>query len=381
MPKPKPVKEQANPITALDKEYYECEIADLRKKLAHQRSHTAKLEERNEEMEAQMKQLEEDRTDVTAYLDRTLHEKISLIKDLEEKLSELAKVRESETKDFQKQIKEWEIKFNAMQEELTSEIKLLTGKLNSLEEFRIQRDDLMAKFDQQESHLKEQSRRHKEILYEMERKQVIDKDRLKKEVENKLLELSNEFAKSNEIRISAHVQRLVRENIALNNELDRMMFSQRRLQTENEVIQKQGSGRQALTATVMSENATLIKTCDSQLEIIKKLTRECETLNQEKMILMEQNRLKENTLSEEHGAQIELKEFRRKFHILEQNVHFLKVECDSHLMKLQSLQHEKDRLLGKKWPNLFHKATLLSLIFISRSFLSIKAYNKICNER
>ena len=107
-----------------------------------------------------------------------------------------------------------------------------------MEEFRMQRDELMAKFDSQDADLKEQQKKHKSTLYEMERKVILDKERLRKDVENKLLELSTEFSKTSEIRVAAHTQRLVRENIALNNEMDRMVFTHERIQKEMDGMKK-----------------------------------------------------------------------------------------------------------------------------------------------
>ncbi len=50
-----------------------------------------------------------------------------------------------------------------------------------MEEFRIQKDDLLAKFAAIEEKLKEQENEHNEVLYELERKQVVDKDRYVKD--------------------------------------------------------------------------------------------------------------------------------------------------------------------------------------------------------
>lgn len=81
---------------------------------------------------------------------------------------------------YQYLIKSWETKYKTMNDQLSLEIKLLNHKLNSLEEFRIQKDDLMTKFDQQETDLKRQNQRPKEVLFKIERNHIIDKDRLKK---------------------------------------------------------------------------------------------------------------------------------------------------------------------------------------------------------
>jgi hypothetical protein len=51
------------------------------------------------------------------------------------------------------------------------------GKLASLEEFRIQREELLSQTAKLEAMLAEQANAHREAIYELEKKQVIDKDK------------------------------------------------------------------------------------------------------------------------------------------------------------------------------------------------------------
>ncbi len=60
---------------------------------------------------------------------------------------------------------------------MTISFEFTGGKLASLEEFRVQKEDLLAKFAAMEEKLKEQEDDHKEVIYSLERKQVVDKDR------------------------------------------------------------------------------------------------------------------------------------------------------------------------------------------------------------
>lgn len=338
--------EDPDAVKAVDRTFYELTINDLNLKLANLRAYNVRTDERNIELEAQMKQLEEDRTDVTAYLDRTLQLKTNVNVDLEEKLSELAKVRASETTEFKRQIREQELKYKTMQDELTSEIKLLTGKLNSLEEFRIQKDELMAKFDQQEDELRIQTKNHRELIYDIERKQVIDKDRMKKEVENRLLQLSNAFAKSNEIRISAHVQRLVRENIALNNELDRMMFSQRRLQNEKNAMEEETAKHRSGWRTLIDERDHLVRRSDAQLEVIRKLTAEFEQIQSRNAVLSEATQLRVAADRRALSATKQQQELLHKVKLLEQHLQAARSECARHQTLYKQQTKEMERLAG-----------------------------------
>uniref|UniRef100_A0A182NRR1 CUB domain-containing protein n=1 Tax=Anopheles dirus TaxID=7168 RepID=A0A182NRR1_9DIPT len=341
--KPKKAVPEIQPVdglSAVDRQFYEITINDLNQKLARLRTHNVKIEERNEELESRLKQIEEDRADVTAYLDRTLQEKVGTIVELEDKLSELSKVRDQENEECRKQINTLDGKYKAMHEQLTSEIKLLTGKLNSMEEFRLQRDELMAKFDAQDSELKEQNKRHKSTLYEMERKVILDKDRLRKDVENKLLQLSTEFTKSSEIRVAAHTQRLVRENIALNNEMDRMINTQERLQKQFTELRKQNTELRNQAEIDVVEKQRLMQTCQERLETIKQLTDQFEAVLHKNGEL-NAFRLRAGELEDENKAtRKDYNQLRQKVRVLEQYVHY--INSDRQTLRSESEHHRKE---------------------------------------
>lgn len=65
-----------------------------------------------------------------------------------------------------------------VKDQLTSENMVLGGKLASLEEFKVQKEDLMAKFAKLEKDLESNKMEHKDVIYNLERKAVVDKDRL-----------------------------------------------------------------------------------------------------------------------------------------------------------------------------------------------------------
>ncbi|KRG06338.1 cilia- and flagella-associated protein 157 [Drosophila mojavensis] len=221
---------EINKMTQVDRTFYELQITDLNQKLSRLRSHLANMDESNIILQTKLQDIDTDRTDVAAHLERTLAERNNTITELEERLVEISKVRNEEKQVAQEKIADLEGKYKAMHDQLTSEIKLLNGKLNSLDEFRIQRDILLAKFDDQEIEIREKEKLHKEALYNMEQAAVVEKDALKKEVEAKLLQVSEDFTRSSEIRNAGYTRRLIRENIALQKEIDMLVMSQIKLQ-------------------------------------------------------------------------------------------------------------------------------------------------------
>ncbi|XP_055904950.1 cilia- and flagella-associated protein 157 [Eupeodes corollae] len=313
-------------LTQVDRTFYELTITDLNNKLSRLRSHLAKTDEINEDLTEKLRHLNEDRTDVTAHLDRTLVEKVETIHELDERLTELSKVRDSETLSFTEKIKEWETKYKSMHEQLTSEIKLLNGKLNSLEEFRVQRDTLLAKFDEQEQALKEHQRMHKEAMYEMENKAMIEKDALKKEVQNKLLQLSEDFTRSSEIRNAGYTRRLIRENIALTKEIGNLIKAQLKMMEEH-------SEMKAKTKSIVEEfkaneemKRHLILTCQNKIEIIEQLTSSYEKLKIKFINLQKYRQLYETSVKRDICDRFTYNDLSNKLRILKQRVDTLKNE-------------------------------------------------------
>lgn len=337
---------QTEQIPALDRQFYELTIADLNNKLARLRSHNARIEEQNEEFETSIKQMEEDKADITAYLNRTLSEKLEIISELEDKLTELYKVREEENRDAFNKLKEWELKYKMMHDQLTSEIKLLNGKLNSLEEFRIQRDELMAKFDEQDAQLREEKRKHKEVFSEMEQKAIQDKAKLRKEVEKKLLELSNEFNRTREIRVAAHTQRLVRENIAINNEMDKMTCTQLRLQEKYDEMVKLDVEQTRQAQHDLEERKQLVKTSEAQIVLLEKLTTEYEKIKAKYNGILETNKKHDNIIAQLKLSQKDRSEMKTKLSVLERRVET--IDLNRHNLKTQAQQtkSELERIFG-----------------------------------
>lgn len=339
-------KENKEQLSAVDKTFFEITINDLNTKLTNLRKRNAEIEEKNVELETQMIQLDEDRADIITFLNRTVRTQSSEIKDLEEKLTELAKVRKEETEKFQNIIKDWELKYKSMHEQLSSEIKLLSGKLNYLEEFRLQHDDLMAKFDQQDRNLKEQEQRHKDTLNELEHKQIAEKVLLKNQLEGRLLELSNEFTQANQIRTAAHVQRLTRENIAINNEIKRLLFTVERVTDENENLRKQHKEIRRISETILDENAYLVSTVEKYLKIIARLTSECEKLKENVKNIDESGKLRKMAEVRETVSRKELNESRSKLDSIKAKLIEREKDCKVHDQNDAKHREEIARLLG-----------------------------------
>lgn len=88
------------------------------------------------------------------------------------KLIALQQEKNDESNEFKRQMEIAHNDYRQMHEHLSNDKKLLAGKLNSLEEFRIMRDDLMKKFAMQEKFIEEREKEFQRTIYNLERQHV-----------------------------------------------------------------------------------------------------------------------------------------------------------------------------------------------------------------
>ncbi|XP_066592056.1 cilia- and flagella-associated protein 157-like [Prorops nasuta] len=202
---------------------YEQQIEDYNKQLSKLRVRNEELENEVEIAKQSLQQLEEDRADIVAHLNRKLDEKIEQVAELSKKLEALEEVRKVELAKFKKKENDMESEYRLMENNLNAEVKLAAGKLSALEDWRLARLDLMEKFEIQEKEMREQESRHQERLYETEKGIIIGKAKMEDEIETRLKKLAESFRDARNIRRSEATQRALTENNALHRELNTLI--------------------------------------------------------------------------------------------------------------------------------------------------------------
>ncbi|XP_047041209.1 cilia- and flagella-associated protein 157-like [Helicoverpa zea] len=328
----------------VERKLMELELADCNRKLANIRSAAEEYEIRIEELQRAYKKLDEDRADVITYLKRMLAVKTDENSELKERAKGLEEIREIENAQFNETTHRLEKEFIFMKAELTSHNKLLTGKLNMLEEFRAIREDLMEKFETQEVEFKDQEMKYKRLLYDNEKKFVISKDNLKKEMESKLLQLALDFQDVTQLRVAASTHRVIRENIAMNNEMENMLSTQERLAEQNEILKEKM--REALVAQELAkeERDTAINRSILQLKVIERLTAEFESIKKEKAL--RERRVYDYELLHERIKRLtkENDNFRFQVRVLEQNLHARISDQNKTVVEMAKVSNERDKL-------------------------------------
>ncbi|KAI4503984.1 hypothetical protein M0802_000455 [Mischocyttarus mexicanus] len=312
---------------------YEQQILDNNRQLARLRSTNEELEYEVKTIKQQFAKLEEDRSDIVAYLKRNLEENIEEARELNERISALEELRKNELAAFKKKETEMELEYRTMESNLSAEVKLTAGKLNALEDWRIARLDLMHKFEVQEQQLKEQEERHKKALHAAEKALIVGKAKMQKEMEERLNELAEKFREATNIRIADTTHRAVRENIALNQELDMMLEVSRELYS-NTMDYKEAVKMLKLQADLFEEekNITLNKTI-KQKNLITNLAQDCNDMNNKYLRLKQFN---DHLLN--HAAVLE--EYKERSNIADNKIRILE-------QHLQQTMENKTQILAE----------------------------------
>ncbi|CAB3235923.1 unnamed protein product [Arctia plantaginis] len=342
-PAPAPSGQRNQAFREVDKAMYELQIADLNRKLARFRASIAEYEQRNIDLQNAYDQLDEDRADIIAYLKKTLNVKNEENAELKDRVKSLEELRELETAQFREKISELEKNFTTMKDQLTSENKLLAGKLNTLEEFRAIKDALMQKFEKQEREFEAQEMKYKRVIYDAEKKFVIGKDKLKKEMEGRLLQLAQEFQDASEARIAASTHRVIRENIALNNQLDSLLLTQAKVAEQNEKYKEDERAARNAMEVAEAERDKAINKSIVQIKVIEQLTTAFRTASQNKALHDKQAYDLDNLQVKVQKLTKENENMILQIRILEQNLHSCLGQQSQNIIETKKLTKERDK--------------------------------------
>lgn len=330
----------------VSKEFYVVQIRDLEQKIARYQEKCDLLEIRNKEVENEHDQQASDKKEIVSFLKKQLEQRSDEITDLQDRLISIQQSKDVEKDKYELEIATLKTEMQETKDQLTSENMVLGGKLASLEEFRIQKEDLLNKFAEMEELLNTQEQNHKEQIYQLERKAVVDKDRLKKEMILRVNTVAAEFRKVSNKQMAETTKRTIRENVMINAQLSKMSEKTMELIAENDdARQKEKKQRQHIEILednekeLVKKNTTnqkvmrmLTAKAHEQQEIIEEMAeKEANFVKTE----MEMTRMREE-LNELKQTQTEMVTERRRMH----------EECEIHRKDIARLDENKEYLIN-----------------------------------
>ncbi|XDB55623.1 hypothetical protein AB1E18_009085 [Capra hircus] len=224
------------PISEEIREFYHAQIRNLEDRLARYQRKWDELAMQEKLFRQEFEQLANNKKEIVAFLKRTLNQRVDEITDLNEQLQSLQLAKEIEKDAFEAQLAQVRHEFQETKDQLTTENIILGGKLAALEEFRLQKEELTQKFMSLEEQLRTQENEHKDYVHNLEKKSVLDKDRLRKEIIQRVNMVATEFRKVATSQMWDTTKRAITENNAVTLQLAKTTRQGTQLLAENEQL-------------------------------------------------------------------------------------------------------------------------------------------------
>ncbi|XP_020649088.3 cilia- and flagella-associated protein 157 [Pogona vitticeps] len=260
------------------REFYLIQIRDLEGRLARYQKKWDELQVNEDLFRAEYEKMVSDSKEIVAFLKKTLNQRVDEISDLTTQHQNLQQAKDAEKDAFEAQLAQLRHEFQETKDQLTSENMTLSAKLAALEEFRIQREEIMARFADLEVQLKKQEEEHRDTMYNLEKKAVIDKERLKKDMLHRVNAVAVEFRKVAHSQMAETTKRTIRENVALSLQLTKITEQSLQLIQENDRL-KEARAKTLKQLELLEENEKKMATKNlSNQKIIWMLTNKCKEL-------------------------------------------------------------------------------------------------------
>lgn len=176
-PPEKPLSEYEKPISEITKQFYIIQIKDLEERVAKYQKKSDELLLQNEDLQKTLEQQVEIQKDIVLGLRRDLQGQTDKYADLEERMIAVKQAKDQERDQYELQLSNARADYSEMQDMLKADIIALKGKLETLEDYRLHKDDMERKLESLQQQIEEQKKEHSDTIYKLEKKAVLDKDK------------------------------------------------------------------------------------------------------------------------------------------------------------------------------------------------------------
>ncbi|KAL7978509.1 hypothetical protein Chor_004326 [Crotalus horridus] len=294
------------------REFYLIQIRDLEGRLA-----------REELFRCEYEKMLTDNKEIVAFLKKTLNQRVDEIADLTLQLQNLQQAKDLEKDAFETQLVQLRHEFQETKDQLTSENMLLSGKLAALEEFRLQKDEILAKFAERENQLRKEEEQHKDVIYNLERKA---------DMLHRVNAVAAEFRKVANNQMAETTKRTIRENVAISLQLTKVTEQSLQLIQENDRL-KAAHAEAAKQLQLLEQNEKKM--------MIWMLTEKCKELQSE---LEEQRKTKAHLAKMQKSSEMLLQQnlvLREELSMLKEDLGQKLAKDHDQLKLLQSEQHRR----------------------------------------
>ena len=168
--------------------------------------------------------------------------------------------------------------------------------MTALEEFKSQKEELLFKLDSLEKEIEFLKQDHSDKITAIEKKVIMDKDRLKKEMIVKVSQVAAEFRRVSNKQMTDTTKRTIKENVSINNQLHKMSEKTIDLIEANDNYKIKDKVLRTQIDLLEDNEKELTRKNVSGLKVIRLLTEKCR--NQEAIINEYEEKINEFKYSE-----------------------------------------------------------------------------------
>ncbi|CAM4537924.1 unnamed protein product [Leuciscus chuanchicus] len=330
-----PVQKNGEELTESDKNFFRAQIRDLEERLERYQLKCDELEVKEKDLSSKINNVEKGKKDIVLYMKRTLAQKEDELNDLAETLSRHQQAQEAERESFELQLSMLRHELQENKEKFTSENMTLAGKLASLEDFSMQREKLMAERRSLEQQLQNQKEEHQAQIYNLEKKAVLDNDRLKKEMLQHVAAVAAEFRRVSDQKMPETTMRAMQENLSVTAQLQLLSDKTQELLKENDALrarERQLKIENGITEPLLHE---VTKKNVANQKVVHQLTEKCKQMQSE-VEKCAKLKLEHQELLDSHTAvSTELDALRKKHETVIEVLNQTKAESKTHRRELE----------------------------------------------
>ncbi|CAI2726804.1 unnamed protein product [Schistosoma spindalis] len=202
-----------------DSEIYEAQIEILKKKIKDYQYVIDNFKDLILQTTSKVHNIESDGKGLITYLQNCIQNKDNDIDGLKQNLSTLLRRMSEKHKEHNKIVVSLRLDIEAIEEKLNSEKAVLTGKVESLENFSVERAQLQYKTTEIQNLIEETLKVNKSIYHEKDLELTVSQDQLFKEMLSRVSHLASEFRIGTEKRVNKTERRTLEYNYKLNDKL------------------------------------------------------------------------------------------------------------------------------------------------------------------
>ena len=197
---------------------------------------------------------------------------------LEARVQELSLDVSANQQDYEQKLVEEKAMAREMTAKLAREVGRYEKELGDLNVFISKKNELERELEETRAELFQERRKHEQIIGELERKTVQEKERLRREMEHKIQEAKEAFMRLTDDQLEATTKRTMRENEQMAAELayqsretERLLLRNAKLVEENRSVRRELALHRQTEAEMARRNHAYLRTIRGLLGKLKAL--------------------------------------------------------------------------------------------------------------